>query len=45
MVNDRKMDPYQRIVHRNTEFFSTEKADVLMQELIQYADSLGYKIT
>ncbi len=39
------MDPYERIVHRNTEFFSTEKEDVLMQELIQYADSQGYKVT
>ena len=27
---ERQLEDYQRIVHKNTEFFSTEKADILL---------------
>jgi hypothetical protein len=41
---ERKMDDYIRIVHRNTEFFSTYDPKVLFDVLQQYAEESGCQV-
>lgn len=39
----RKMDEYVRIIAKNTEFFSTQDPDMLLDELLHYGEQKGYK--
>jgi len=38
------MEDYVRIVSKNTEFFSTSSADILMKNLIHYAQDQGFNV-
>lgn len=37
------MDEYIRIINKNTELFSTADPDLILDTLIQYAETQGYK--
>jgi len=39
------VDEYVRLIHKNTEFFSTYDAYTLLQVLTEYATESGYTIT
>jgi hypothetical protein len=41
----RKLDQYVRVVHKNTEFFSTYDAEMLLQNLSAYANETGFEMT
>lgn len=42
-METRQIDEYIRIVNKNTELFSTEDADVLLDTIVDFADKQGYK--
>ena len=37
------MDEYVRFINKNTELFSTQDPDVLLEEILNYAETQGYK--
>lgn len=41
--NKRSLDEYVRVLNKNTEFFTTELPDDILQELLGYCEEKGFK--